>query len=340
MDSGDFIQQGGEFTTSFSALHEDIMRTHILTRLDGPTLATASCASSRLHELAAADKLWQRICNRTWPSTVDPVIGRVISAMPAGHRSFYYDSFPALHHRSCSPGISRGAHKLNSQTSGMISAVDVRYRNKLILSKTHETETETGWFLCSPFRVDLLDQKETVSSPAKFHGRGEETLQSELENNLTLSWILIDPRTKRAANFSSLRPVSVTLNWLTADVQARYATVLGSFLFTVLVTCRGKEGGDVLQLKEVSLQVEDMEGRTLSGKESLVILQEAMEGGKKVGKRGDDDDERERYVEFLRRKREMRERKQRRERRLDLVCMATGVTIFVAWVVVLLRRYS
>lgn len=223
----------------------------------------------------------------------------------------------------------------------MISAVDVRYRNKLILSKTHETETETGWFLCSPFRVDLLDQKEPVSSPAKFHGSGEETLQSELENNLTLSWILIDPSTKRAANFSSLRPVSVTFHWLTADVQARYATVLGSFLCTVLVTCRGKEGGDVLQLKEVSLQVEDMEGRTLSGKESLVILQEAMEGGKKAGKRGDDDDdERERYVEFMRRKREMRERKHRRERRLDLACMATGVTIFVAWVVVMLRRYS
>lgn len=339
MDSGDSIQQSGESTTSISALHEDIIRTHILTRLDGPTLASAGCASSRLHELAAADKLWRRICNRTWPSTADPVIGRVISAMPAGHRSFYYDSFPALHRRSS--GVSRGAYKLNPQASGMISAVDVRYRNKLILSKTHETETETGWFLCSPFRVDLLDPKETVSSPAKFHGRGEETLQSELENNLTLSWILIDPSTKRAANFSSLRPVSVTSHWLTADVQARYATVLGSFLCTVLVTCRGKEGGDVLQLKEVSLQVEDMEGRTLSGKESLVILQEAMEGGKKVGKRGgDDDDERERYVEFLRRKREMRERKQRRERRLDLVCMATGVTIFVAWVVVLLRRYS
>lgn len=260
--------------------------------------------------------------------------------MPAGHRSFYYDSFPTLHHHRRSP-ITPELSKENlclyraPQTSGLFSAVDIRYQNKLILSKIHETETESGWFLCSPFRVDLLDPKETVSSsPAKFQG-SEETLQSELENNLTLSWILIDPTRKRAANFSSLRPVSVTRHWLTADVQVRYATVLlDSLLCTVLVTC-GRD--HVLELKEVSLHVEDMEGRNLSGKESLVILKEVMESGEGRKKGGERGDERERYMEFLRMKREMRERKQRRERELDLVCIATGVSIFVAWAVFLLR---
>uniref|UniRef100_A0A2N9HTV9 Uncharacterized protein n=1 Tax=Fagus sylvatica TaxID=28930 RepID=A0A2N9HTV9_FAGSY len=43
----------------------------------------------------------------------------------------------------------------------LISAVDVRYKDELIFSKVQETEAETGWFLCSPFRVDLLGQKES-----------------------------------------------------------------------------------------------------------------------------------------------------------------------------------
>jgi len=32
----------------------------------------------------------------------------------------------------------------------------------LIFSKVQESETETAWFLFSPFRVELLDEKESV----------------------------------------------------------------------------------------------------------------------------------------------------------------------------------
>ncbi|KAH7838254.1 hypothetical protein Vadar_024067 [Vaccinium darrowii] len=349
---GDSIQRGRELSKSISALHEDIIQTHIFTRLDGAALASVGCASSQLHALSTGDKLWQQICNETWPSTADPTISCVISTMPAGHRSFYYDAFPNLHRR-CSTRIGQSAHKLTRtlelskenpclkhppQTSTLISAVDIHYQNKIVLSKIHETETGTGWFLSSPFRVDLLDPKETISNtPAKFHGC-EKTLESELENNLALSWILIDPARKQAANFSSLRPVSVTRHWITADVQVRYATILlDSFLCTVVVTC----GADVLQPKEVSFHVEDMEGRNLSGRESLEILEEVMESGQRRKKGGNERrDEREMYMDFVRMKEEMSERKQRRERRVDFVFIATVVTIFVAWVVILLKRYS
>ncbi|GFZ07284.1 hypothetical protein Acr_19g0002210 [Actinidia rufa] len=46
-DSTATVDQGGD--TTISAVHPDILRTHILTRLDGPTLASAGCASAQLH---------------------------------------------------------------------------------------------------------------------------------------------------------------------------------------------------------------------------------------------------------------------------------------------------
>jgi hypothetical protein len=36
------------------------------------------------------------------------------------------------------------------------------YWVRLIFSKVQEFETETAWFLFSPFRVELLDEKESV----------------------------------------------------------------------------------------------------------------------------------------------------------------------------------
>ncbi|GFZ17759.1 F-box family protein [Actinidia rufa] len=164
--------------------------------------------------LSSDDCLWQRICHSTWPSIADPRLQRLISAFPSGHLSFYSDAFPALQ------PTTQPHHSRPPPSSAVVSAVDIRYHNKLILSKIHDTETESAWFLCSPFRVDLLDPKETVPSPVKFQS-GDDTCLSDLEDNLTLSWIVIDPTRNRAANFSSLRPVSVTHHWLTGDVQVR-----------------------------------------------------------------------------------------------------------------------
>ncbi|KAL6966836.1 hypothetical protein U1Q18_032630 [Sarracenia purpurea var. burkii] len=335
-DSTAAIGQGG--ATTISAVQSDIIQTHVFSRLDGPTLAAAGCASSQLHSLSTDDHLWRSICNQTWPSTADPLVHCLISTFPSGHRSFYSDSFPTLHHRRRSPPN----HNSLPPTPGLISAVDLRYQNRLILSKVQKTETVTGWFLSSPFRVDLVDPKETLPSPVKFQG-GDDKLLSDLEDNMALSWILIDPTRKRSGNFSSLKPVSVNRHWLTGDIQVRYAKILAGdrrgefFQCAVVVTCGGKEKWE-LQLREVNLQVEDMEGKSLSGKDSLVVLQEAMESGKRrKGKRGEG---REMYAEYLLMKKEMGERKQRRENMLDMACIATGIIIFLAWTFVLMRRYT
>ncbi|KAL6205253.1 hypothetical protein ACLB2K_022515 [Fragaria x ananassa] len=333
------VEQGGD--ASISALHSDIITSHILTRLDGPTLASAACTSSQLRAFSADQTLWKDICATTWPSVSDKRVHDIISTFPSGHRSFFSDSFPLLDHSACSSDTSS---RLVIPASELISAVDIFYKGELVFSKVHETETETGWFLCSPFRIDLLDPKETVPTPIRHIGETNESLK-HLEENLTLSWIVIDPAQKRAANLSSRKPVSVTRHWLTGEVQLRFAMIMpgnrrGEFVQCGMVlTCKGSDGGK-LHVREVSMQMEAMEGNHLNGKESLVILQGAIEGGKRKRKRESEEggEGKARFGEFLEMKRERKERTQRRERALDMVCIAAGVTLFMAfWSFVLFR---
>ncbi|XP_050370314.1 F-box protein At2g27310-like [Argentina anserina] len=328
------VEQGSD--ASISSLHSDIITSHILTRLDGPTLAAASCASSELHALSADQTLWKDICDATWPSVSDERVEGIISTFPSGHRSFFSDSFPLLDHSSsCDPSLL-------ARSSELISAVDIFYKGELVFSKVQETETETGWFLCSPFRIDLLEPKETVPTPIRHIGDTNESLK-HLEENLTLSWIVIDLAQKRAANLSSRKPVSVTRHWLTGEVQLHFATIMpgyrrGEFVQCgMVVTCKGSDGGE-LHVREVSMQMEAMEGNHLNGKESLIILQGAIKGGERKRETEDGSEGKAKFGEFLEMKRERKERTQRRERALDMICIATGVTLFMAfWSFVLFR---
>ncbi|XP_010246018.1 PREDICTED: probable F-box protein At1g60180 [Nelumbo nucifera] len=323
-------------TTTISALHPDVVQAHILTRLDGPSLASVCCASSQLHALSNDESLWRDMCHSTWPSTDTPRIRDIVSSFPAGARSFFSDSFSLL----VSPHDQAPPSNLNPPVSPpeIISAVDIHYRGNLLFSKAHETETLSGWFRCSPFRVDLLDPKEVVPTPITI---SDGTCQ-DLAENLKLSWIVIDATGRRAANLSSWRPVSVQRHWLSREIHARFATILagdrGSTEFVqcgIVVTCGGCEGGE-MQMREVSLQVEDMDGTNLNGKDSLVIMQRAMQRGeRKKGRKGEG---KERYEELLRRKAERKERKLRREGRLDSMCMAFSVLFFASvWMLCLFR---
>lgn len=125
-------------------------------------------------------------------------------------------------------------------------------------------------------------------------------------------------------------------HWLTGEVQVRYATVLGGDRTAgsevvqcgIVVTCAGREGGE-MQVREVTLQVEDMEGRHLNGKPSLEILQQALENGRrKIGK---EEEGKARYERYLEMTRERVERRLRRERTLDMVCIALGVSLFLSF---------
>ncbi|KAJ4903710.1 putative F-box protein [Raphanus sativus] len=248
-------------TNLISTVHHDIIEANILTRLDGPTLASVSCASSHLHELASNELLWSKLRRSTWPSTA------TFSSSDEDSRHFFSDAYSVLDTAAPVSDPDRPFPEL-------ISAVDVRYRGKLILSRVVKTETTTAWFRSSPLRIDLVDPKDPVPTPIE-RGRWTEDTCRDLEQGLSLSWIAIDPTGKRAADLSSHRPVSAQRNWLSGGAEAKFATVVGSVECVItVVTC----GEEEVHVKEVSLRVEKMEGTHLNGKDSLVILRSVMEG--------------------------------------------------------------
>ncbi|KAF2289689.1 hypothetical protein GH714_037955 [Hevea brasiliensis] len=322
------VHHGGS-SSFISAIHPDILYTHVLTRLDGPALAYVACASKELKSLASQDDLWNKICCSTWPSTDMPRLRQVISTFPHGARSFFSASLPLLSidQAPTAPPV------VSNSPSELFSAVDIYYRNELIFSRVVETETESWWFRCLPFRIDMLDPKDTRPTPITRPDTQDDHLK--LAEDLTLSWILIDAAGRRAMNLSSHKPVSVHRHWLSGEVQARFALILASKKRSssefvqcgILVNYGGGTSSGGMLVKEVSLQVEDMDGMFLNGKDSLGILNTSFEGKKGIMGGRKEEEGRRRYEGFLKMKRERKERKLRTEDTLDTLCVGFGILI-------------
>ncbi|XVE75921.1 hypothetical protein DITRI_Ditri12bG0130400 [Diplodiscus trichospermus] len=326
-------------SASIATIHPDIIETHILTRVDGPTLASASCASTHLYALASQESLWTNICHSAWPSTKSPRLRHVISNFPNGSSSFFSDAFPL----AMEPASFGNSSENSNLPPELISAVDIFYKKELIFSKVVETETVTAWFKCSPFRVDLLDPKEAIPTHIP-HPETDDTCRHLVED-IELSWIVIDPIGKRAMNLSSQKPVTVQRHWLSGGVQVKFSSVVGGggsgaatelVQCEVVVTCEGSARGE-MQVREVCLQVENMDGVYLNGRDSLVILKRGLEGKRGKGKKRGEGRKKE-FVEFQERKRERKENKMRREGTLDMLCVAFGVLAFASSGLFLLLR--
>ncbi|KAK9072702.1 hypothetical protein SSX86_009137 [Deinandra increscens subsp. villosa] len=326
-----------------SSLPTDILESHIVTRLDGQTLASASCATAVLRSMSEGNRrLWSDVCHSTWPSTSGEIVSGIISSFSGnGPRSFFAQAFPlpSPDPTAIIPSPPQRHGLVDLPSCKLISAIDLHHRNKLIFSKTEETETVSGWFQSSPFRIDLLDPKDTVPTDIP-HPDGDATCTA-LINDITLSWILIDPATKLAVNLSSHKPVSVQRHWLTGDVQVRFASVLSGagagagaghreavalVGCGVVVNCGRSEGGE-MHVRDVSMHVEDMDGKNLNGRESLVILRRVMEG-----KRGNgverEKEARKRFRKYEEMKKERLEKKLRVEETLDILSVAFGLSVF------------
>ncbi|CAH8361245.1 unnamed protein product [Eruca vesicaria subsp. sativa] len=331
---------------SISTLHPDIIQTQILTRLDGPTLTSTASTSSYLQSLCTEQKLWQELSTATWPSINDPRVVKAISSFPSGYRSFFADSYPFSEY-------TWPSEKDDPPTTGLISAVDLYYQGDLIYSRVQEMETESGkggWFLSTPFRVDMLGPKESIKTRIRYPGGDYEAWVRDMEEDMKLNWILIDPVKKRAANISSRDAVSASRNWLTGDLEVRFSTVvMGKSVAEVatVVSCGSAEtwkevdeevGGEV-DVREVRLQVEDIEGKCLKGRESVGILQGLLEG-KRSCKDGCGEERRGkgRYEGYVELKTQWRKEKKRREKTQDTICMIFGLSLFVLlWSFILLR---
>ncbi|KAI4364185.1 hypothetical protein MLD38_020312 [Melastoma candidum] len=316
---------------AIATVHDDVIRARILTRLDGPSLACAACASSRLRSIVASDgaSLWTEATRAAWPSTSSPPLTCLIPSFPKGYLSFFSDSHPAL----LPVTTSQPAVQPADPPSGLISAVDLFYEDRILLSQVVETETHTAWFDSSPFRIDVLGLKESIRTDV---GDGRTGTCGDLARGMRLSWILIDREGRRAANVSSHEPVEVQRHWLTGDVRVKFTSTVGvtaegegTAQCVVVVTCQEGEGVGVgVRVREVSLQVEDVEGTVMSGRESLGILTGVIRGERGRGKVRAGE-ERRRFEEFERRKKERKERRRRREGRVDLLFVAVGVLCYV-----------
>ncbi|XWS31596.1 hypothetical protein CRYUN_Cryun23aG0089900 [Craigia yunnanensis] len=242
-----------------------------------------------------------------------------------------------------------------------VSIVDIRYKDKTICSKVlwgiPNANGSNSWFYNCPFRIDLLtyaardDDSEGEVTLSVSDGlppiismekeRKDGKLWKELRDGLRLSWIVVNRKVKQAANLASWSPLSGQRHWPTdKDFVIRFGSVLPAkdILPCQVVECilimkfrvihtEGEGVETTLKLTELSMQLEDMEGAHVNGRNSLFILKEALSCHRSKN-----------YSEVLESchlyskvQSELKEEKMRNESRLDRLCILSGIAAFVSF---------
>ncbi|CAO2042199.1 unnamed protein product [Urochloa humidicola] len=305
-------------TTTLEDLPADVLAC-ALRRLDGRSLAAATCATAGLRALAADPATWRALCLAEWPSLALPLPAahgrRLLDAIPP--RRLFADAFPFPSSAVDAAGGGDG----ELLPGELVSAVDVYCGGAHLLSRAVETPASSPWFLGSPFRIEAVDRKR--QPPA---GAAPEATTITAPAEMELSWVVADPARGRAVNVSSRRPVAVDRHWYTGETLVRFAVVLGGCKFEATVACaEGAGGGGVA---EVSLAVEDADGAAMGGEGALQLLAAAMGAPRKGGGEGEPEEEaKRRYDEFVRRKKGRKESKARREALVDLCCSAASAAV-------------
>ncbi|KAK1628580.1 hypothetical protein QYE76_002895 [Lolium multiflorum] len=302
----------GSIETVIEDLPADVLGL-VLRRLDGASLAAAGSACSGFRDLASDPDAWRALCLDMWPSVRDVAC---LGTSGGGYQSLYADAFPFP--AASSPPAAPSPPSLPAR---LVSAVDLHHKGVCIMSRVVETDASSPWFQGSPFRVDALVQ-EGFTAPGPI-----------APDELTLSWILIDPATGAALNASSRRPVCVDRTWLSGDAVARFTVVLGGGVaLDAAVTCDDRRG----HVREVSLCAGDAEGGGVSGRDGLAAVAAAMATARRS--RGAEDAARRVYREFAQGKRERKEWKARRDGIVDLCCSGVGAAAFLSFLVMLTFR--
>ncbi|XP_057538843.1 probable F-box protein At2g36090 [Amaranthus tricolor] len=246
----------------------------------------------------------------------------------------------------------------SSAPSDVVSLVDITYNEKPIFSKVlwgiSESDTLNRWFYNSPFHVNLSNsdvsdnmEKVIISDADGLppiesldNERKERKLWTELQDRLRLSWIVVNRKVNRAANVSSLIPLGVQRHWPDdKDFLVRFGSVLPAedILPCQVVECilvvkfrmfNNTDSGRVnLELTQVNMQLEDMEGFHVNGRNSLMVLKKALSCRKSRN-----------YSEVLescnlysRVRSEIKEEKMRNESRVDKMCILSGIVAIVTF---------
>lgn len=346
----------------------------ILRRLDGASLARAACACADFSSISKEEALWENVCRSLWPSTNREDVGSLISSI-GGFRKFYADCFPLIVNKDVPPIHSNADlpypeewvedyyygdfyESENISPSDFVSIVDVKYKDKPVYSQVlwgiPDPGSYNGWFYNCPFRIDLL----THSNGAETAGgqvlisdglpsiasiereRKDGKLWRELHDGIKLSWIIVNQRSRQAANVASWSPLGGLRHWPTErDFLIRFGSILPAknilpcqvaeciLVMKFRMTNVGNgEGGSVptLKLMELSMQLEDMAGAHVNGWNSLLVLREALSCQRSKN-----------YSEvleschlYLKAQSELKEEKIRSECWFDGLCVVIGIAAF------------
>lgn len=298
----------------------------ILRRLDGATLATAACACASFSSISKEEKLWENVCSSMWPSTDRDDVKNLISSI-GGFKKFYADCFPLIVNKEVPEFHWNNYYDYpqewnedeyygdddddveNTSPSDFVSIIDIRYKDRTMCSKIlwgipNANNGFNGWFRSCPFQIDLLAHEPSDEIVLSLSDglpsirsiemeRKDGKLFEDIRDGIRLSWILVNRKTKKAANLSSWSPIGGQRHWPTEnDFLLRFGSVLPAkdilpcrvveciIIMKFRVSCiEGDDGSGAnktLKLTEVSMQLGDMEGSHVNGRNSLLVLEEAL----------------------------------------------------------------
>ncbi|KAI5056111.1 hypothetical protein GOP47_0029632 [Adiantum capillus-veneris] len=251
--------------------------------------------------------------------------------------------------------------------------VDVVFRGKPVVSRVLHgipgvAGNVHGWFSNCPFRIDLVSahyEEEDEEEANEFEGEGgflpgmviiddlpmvmsidkerkDGRFWKALWDDINLSWIIVNKKTKQMANLASWRPLGGQRHWPTdKDFLVRFGSILPAHELlspkvvqcSVVLKCRllsnleTEEGRRTssFMITELSMQLEDMAGMHLNGRHSMLVLKEVLSCQKsmnhpKVLKS---------YGQYIRAQSELKE-KFRSDGHVDVVCIICGILSFVS----------
>nr|ABX10774.1 F-box GID2-like protein [Physcomitrium patens] len=293
----------------------------ILNRVDVLTLAKANCVTSEFRYVFESEACWERHCNLRWPSTKQTIAKDLISKT-GGFRKFYANCYPCLSGRGAVRAeCDDKVESLEACPLNFFSIIDVMYKGQPMLSKTVpvllDADDSIEWFEDYPFQLDLsviLD--EVVDFHKDEGGIPTLTIQTELSGmksaetstdgslwralneNMTVSWILINKKSGEMANFASWKPLGGLRHWPSEDnFVLHFGTIIPSderfpndpvhcnvtvkvrFSVTEIASAGSKT---TICITECGMKLENVDGDRLHGLESVEFTHRALGCGRTV----------------------------------------------------------
>ncbi|KAK4389610.1 F-box protein [Sesamum angolense] len=289
----------------FRSLNPDLL-VEIMSRLDGSNLAATASTCTALRDAAGDERLWQKLCNETWPSTSNGHLQfQIASSKTGSFKSLYTDAFPLV------------LYKLVFCYPFKLDLLD---------------------FYCPVGAShDFQDFGSTENNLSKlplaaFTGcEGREDLCNKIVGDLQLSWILYDKRKGRAVNISSWKPQSIYRN---NPPEEGYVICFGSIIpiedsrlphtlaeCVITVKCKLMIKQECIRWREISLVINDRSGSHLNGEQSMAVMKQALICPRSINhymvELG--------YQQFCKQKIEMKLRQQQEESLANILCAAMAI---------------